>query len=127
MENAANAKKIAGLVDQWNAAGELGANLYDSGLAYFRHRYFRNGDFTPHFAKLNLRKSDMPDLVAAVISGANQDVRDGVLTLLLIVWRLRNNLFHGEKWAYWLEGQRDNFDHANAVLIRILERHGGFH
>jgi len=126
MENGANAKRIAGLVDQWNAAGELDADLYDAELAYFKDRYFRHGEFTPRFGKLNLRRADMPDLVASVIRGVNDDVRDGVLTLLLIVWRLRNNLFHGEKWAYWLEGQRDNFDHANAALIRILERHG-FH
>tara|TARA_B100000614_G_scaffold111617_1_gene100153 strand:- start:1007 stop:1162 length:156 start_codon:yes stop_codon:yes gene_type:complete len=47
-----------------------------------------------------------------------------LLTVLIIVWRFRNNLFHGEKWAYQLQGQLSNFTHANAVLMRLLERHG---
>lgn len=127
MGNNANAKKIADAVEQWDAADMLGADLYDGDLAYFRDRYFQNGDFTYRFAHLNLRKSDMPDLVTSVISGANDDARDRVLTVLLVVWRFRNNLFHGEKWAYWLEGQLDNFNHANAVLMRALERHAALH
>ena len=47
-----------------------------------------------------------------------------MLALLMIVWRLRNNLFHGAKWAYGLRDQRENFTHANSVLMRLLERHG---
>ena len=50
--------------------------------------------------------------------------RDRLLTVMMIVWRFRNNLFHGEKWAYQLQGQHANFTHANAVLMRLLERHG---
>ncbi|CCE97846.1 Hypothetical protein SFHH103_03354 [Sinorhizobium fredii HH103] len=42
----------------------------------------------------------------------------------MIVWRFRNNLFHGEKWAYQLQDQLSNFTNANAVLMRLLERHG---
>ncbi len=123
MENNANAKKISDAVDRWEAAGSLAADLYDGDIAYFRDRYFQNGDFTYHFGHLNLRKSDMPVLVGDVISGTNEAARDRVLTVLLVVWRFRNNLFHGAKWTYWLGGQLDNFNHANAVLMRVLERH----
>ena len=28
------------------------------------------------------------------------------------------------KWAYQIKGQRENFTQANAVLMRLLERHG---
>jgi len=59
-----------------------------------------------------------------VIEGANHDPRDRILALLMIVWRLRNNLFHGAKWAYQLRDQRENFTQANSVLIRMLEQHG---
>lgn len=41
----------------------------------------------------------------------------------MIIWHFRNNLFHSEKWAYQLQGQHANFTHANAVLMRLLERH----
>jgi hypothetical protein len=42
----------------------------------------------------------------------------------MIVLRLRNNLFHGAKWAYGIADQRENFQHANAALMRLLEKHG---
>lgn len=125
MQTKANASRIAEAVDQWDADGTLGAELYIDELTYFRNRYFQNGDFTFRFEKLNLRKSDMPDLIMAGVSGDADTPRDRVLTVLLIVWRLRNNLFHGAKWAYALQGQLDNFTHANAVLMRTLERHAG--
>jgi hypothetical protein len=125
MKAEANARQMTKAVDQWEADGTLGAELYDGELAYFRDRYFQNGEFTFRFENLKLRKSDMPDLITAGVRGDADSPRDRVLTVLLIVWRLRNNLFHGEKWAYELQGQLDNFIRANAVLMRVLERHAG--
>jgi hypothetical protein len=110
--------------DEWRDAGTLDADHYDGELAYFRQRYFADGQFTRHFAYLNLRPADQPDLVRSVLDGSNDDPRDRLLTVLMIVWRFRNNLFHGEKWAYQLKDQLPNFTAANAVLMRLLERHG---
>lgn len=123
---AANARvdRITEKVDVWATGDMLSADLYGAELAYFRDRYFANGELTYHYPFLDLRKSDHPDLVEAVIRGANNDPRDRVLALLMIVWRLRNNLFHGAKWAYQIRGQRENFTQANAILMRVLERHG---
>ncbi len=53
--------------------------------------------------------------MAAVVSGANNDPRERFLALLMI---------HGAKWAYEIADQRENFTHANAVLMRLLEKHG---
>ncbi|QPM90612.1 hypothetical protein PSAL_018510 [Pseudooceanicola algae] len=124
MGNFARADLIRAKVDKWSDAGTLDADQYDGELAYFRERYYANGDFTHHFAHLHLRPADQPDLVRSVLDGRRNDPRDRLLTVLMIVWRFRNNLFHGEKWAYQLQGQHSNFTHANAVLIRLLERHG---
>lgn len=124
MVNFARADRIRERVDVWVANGTLEAGLYDAELDYFRNRYFADGEFTDHFPHLNLRPSDHPDLVQAVIEGTNDDPRDRMMALLMIVWRLRNNLFHGEKWAYGLRDQLENFTHANCVLMRMLERHG---
>ena len=41
--------------------------------------------------------------------------------MFIVVYRIRNNLFHGMKWAYGMRGQLENFRHANAVLIKALE------
>lgn len=124
MEANARVDRITERVDAWAADNMLGAELYDAELAYFRDRYFADGELTYHYPYLDLRKSDHPELVEAVIRAAANDPRDRVLALLMIVWRLRNNLFHGAKWAYQIKGQRENFTHANAVLMRVLERHG---
>ena len=124
MGNFARADRIRERVDCWAADGTLEAGLYDAELAYFRNRYFTDGALTYHFPYLNLRPADHPDLVQAVIEGTNDNPRDHIVCLLMIVWRLRNNLFHGAKWAYQLRDQRENFTHANSILMRILERHG---
>lgn len=124
MDNFARADRIREKVDAWVTAGSLGSELYDAELAYFRNRYFAEGKLTRHFPFLYLRPSDQPALVQAVVEGANNDPRDRMLALIMIVWRLRNNLFHGAKWAYGLRDQRENFTHANQVLMRLLERHG---
>lgn len=126
MGNFATANGIRERIDAWATEGTLRADAYDSELSYFRDRYFANGALTYRFEYLNLRRADHPALVQAVIEGRNNDPRDRMLCLLMIVWRLRNNLFHGEKWAYELRDQRDNFGHANSVLMRILEDHGQF-
>jgi hypothetical protein len=122
MENFARADLICAKVDAWRDAATLDADQFE--LAYFRQRYFAEGDFTYRFAHLNLRPADQLDIVRSVLDGSNNDPRDRVLTVLMIVWRFRNNLFHGEKWAYQLLGQRENFNQANSVLMRLLERHG---
>lgn len=124
MGTAARADLICAKVDMWQDAGTLDADQYNTELVYFRSRYFANGEFTHHFAHLHLRHADQPNLVRSVLNGSNNNPRDRLLTVLLIVWRFRNNLFHGKKWAYQLEGQLANFNYANAVLIRLIERHG---
>ena len=37
----------------------------------------------------------------------------------------RNDLFPGEKWAYNIQGQRENFAHANSVLMEAIDLNGG--
>lgn len=124
MENFARADFIRQRVGDWAQQGELDGNHYDVELAYFRSRYFEQGAFTHHFEFLNLRPSDSPDLVKSVIEGKSDEPRDKIICLLMIVWRFRNNLFHGAKWAYQLRGQFENFTHANSILMKILDRYG---
>lgn len=123
MDNSATAQTIRLKVDEWQAEGTLEADQYDPDLSYFCNRYFADGSPTHHFGNLHLRARDHPGLVRQVIEGANTDPRDRLLALLMIVWRIRNNLFHGEKWAYGLRDQSGNFHHANAVLMRVLTHH----
>jgi hypothetical protein len=106
---------------RWEAEGQLKAELFGDCLKHFQNRHFRNNEFTEHFAGLHFRKNDNQQLVEAVLRGENNNVGDTAAALLIIVYRLRNNLFHGVKWAYELRGQLDNFTNANSLLMRVLE------
>jgi hypothetical protein len=90
MERFARADMIRAKVGEWHAVDTLDAEQYS---AYFRQRYFVNGAFTHHFPHLRLRPADQPYLVRSVLDGSNNDPRDRLLTVLMIVWRFRNNLF----------------------------------
>ena len=59
--------------------------------------------------------------VKSVLEGKVNAVDDIVFALLIIIFRLRNNLFHGEKWVYKLDDQVDNFRNANQVLAKFLD------
>lgn len=71
-----------------------------------------------------LRPADQPEFVRSVLDGSNSDPRDRLLTVLMIVWRFRNDLFHGEKWSYHIQDQLSNFTHVNTVLMRLIDSHG---
>lgn len=120
-----NASNICAAVEAWHNAKALDAAAFAPELAYLRDRYFANGHFTSHFDGLNLRKPDREALVRAVIDGSDKDPRNVMAAILIIVFRFRNNLFHGDKWRYNLEGQLGNFTTANDVLTKVLDRHGG--
>ena len=117
LQTRASAHSILALVHERAAQNRLAAQAFAPSLHYFRQRYFTSGTVTEHFAGLHLRANDNPGLVQQVLQGANNDPADTVAALLIVVYRLRNNLFHGVKWAYGLQGQRRNFENASAVLM----------
>jgi hypothetical protein len=115
-----------GAIEAWirelHRDGRLNAAAFTRALDYFKNRYFAQGQFTHHFDSLNLRPSDRPYLVAAVLSNANQDPVDSVIALLIVIYRFRNNYFHGPKWAYQLRDQLFNFTAANDSLMIAMDQ-----
>ncbi len=122
----ASANSILALVHKWASKGRLNITPFAPSLAYFRDRYFNYGTATEHFSGLNLRRNDSPELVCSVLKGENTNPTECVAALLIIIYRLRNNLFHGVKWAYGIRGQLGNFTYANETLMAALETHGHF-
>jgi hypothetical protein len=120
LQNRASAHAILGVVHEWSAQGCLKVEEFAVSLQYFRQRYFQNGQPTRYFTGLNLRANDNPSLVQAVLDETNNNPADSVAALLIVVYRLRNNLFHGVKWDYGIQGQRSNFDYANLALMSAL-------
>jgi hypothetical protein len=122
--NSANADRIGAKVQQWANNDQLEPNSFVDTLAYLRGRYVVDGELTHHFAHLNLRQNDKPQLVEDVLRGTIDSTIETVTAILIVVYRYRNNLLHGQKWAYGIKRQLDNFSHANLVLMKALEIEG---
>jgi hypothetical protein len=116
-----SANGILALVHKWASQGRLNSASFHECLSHFRARYFANGTLTEHFHSLGLRNNDNPALVQSVLKGEDTNPADTIAALLIVVYRLRNNLFHGVKWAYGISGQLANFTHANIALMKAIE------
>ena len=108
---------------RWAGNGLLTVETFGQELAYFRNRYVADGQFSHHFDHLQLRRNDMEGLVRRVLNGEDGSLANIAATVLIIVYRFRNNLFHGLKWSYELQGQLENFMHANKALKGAVELH----
>ena len=116
----ANAENIVRFVDQH--AGQLSSlEPFREALAYFQQRYVSEGSFNHRFAHLNFRRNDRQALVEVVLLGNEQTPTEVIKALLIITFRLRNNLFHGLKWAYEMRDQQSNFEQATSVLTKVLD------
>jgi hypothetical protein len=94
----------------------------DDHLSYFSNRYFQGNEANYHFGQLHLRKNDNPDLVRSVLTRQCEDPDCKLIVCLTIVYRFRNNFFHGIKWAYGFKDQLDNFKYSIDLLMKYLER-----
>jgi hypothetical protein len=72
----------------------------------------------------NCQRADRAPLVRAILDGTDNDPQTKAAAVLIIVYRYRNNLFHGVKWSYEIAGQFENITHANSSMIKALEQHG---
>ena len=89
-------------------------------MDYFKNRYIVDGATNGRFEHLNFRNNDRKELVEDVLLGNNIEVSNIVLALTIIVFRYRNNLFHGLKEMQFIDQQKENFENANLILIAIL-------
>jgi hypothetical protein len=119
--NSASVPYLRKKVEQWSEGGILDPVEFQPYLEYFRNRYLVGGDPTYRFEHLHLRKKDDPGRVLSVLKGETKGDVDIVTTILTIVYRYRNNLFHGLKWAYNLRGQEENFNISARILARALD------
>jgi len=126
----ANTEIITDSVNQAYSQRDLAQQYFEPFLTYFKNRYVEGGRTNSRFDKFEFRRGDKKELVNSVLLGELDDLNNVVLALLLIVLRLRNNLFHGEKDIYRLNYQAENFHVANQVLANFLtawKRHGVEH
>ncbi len=89
-------------------------------LDYFKIRYVQNGATNVRFDNLHFRPSDRKVFVQQVLLDTLTDIREIILAITIIIYRLRNNLFHGLKDIRVIDQQRDNFNQANSFLTTLL-------
>jgi hypothetical protein len=101
--------------------GILSLNDFNQHIIYFKSRYVTGEQLNSLFHGLCFRPNDRKELVESILLGKNNDTKDIILSLIIIVYRLRNNLFHGIKSLYEINGQVDNFNNANGILMKVIE------
>ncbi|EMB4337254.1 hypothetical protein I5462_12550 [Citrobacter freundii] len=121
LDNNASVKKISEKVEAIDLR-KLGNEWFQAPLSYFSKRYIEDGRENYRFENLHLRKNDNPDLVRTVLTGEIDNPSLQLIVCLTIVYRFRNNFFHGIKWAYGLQEQFENFTHSSNLLSEYLER-----
>ena len=119
-----SANAICTAVKTWDEEKQIEPEWFEGEMAYFRRRYVVDGTYTHHLDMLYLRNNDQPEYVRSVLDGSRDTPRERLCALLIIIMRFRNNLFHGNKWAYGIAGQFSNFTNANSVLQKVLDRYG---
>lgn len=121
LDTAASPQKFVSLAEKIIATGRINMPPITEATNYWRNRYVEDGISTHYFATLHLRDSDNRQIVEDVLFENDNTPRNLITTGLTIVYRYRNNLFHGMKWAYGLRGQKGNFMIANKFLKNVAE------
>lgn len=117
----ANPRTVKEFADKLEGNGLIRVDDLLDPLDYLRRRYVREGRLVGKFDSLNLRGNDNVSVVEGVLLGRENSPGAILICCLTVVLRYRNNLFHGVKWAYGIQGQKGNFMIANQILMRTAE------
>ena len=93
---------------------------FQENFQYFKDRYTENGTTNARFERLNFRNGDRKEFVSNVLLGNENGTSNIVLALTIIVYRFRNNHFHGLKNFMKIHEQEENFKNANEVIKSII-------
>ncbi len=115
---------VDGLEQRLNAADLKNAPRIFGALAHFRSRYITDRETNDSFECLRFsarRDDDYKKICRETLIHPAPDNSAILTTLLFIIYRLRNNLFHGVKWSYQMRGQQQNFEHASKALMAVMD------
>jgi hypothetical protein len=116
-----SADRMTQRVREWHGVLHFPIGEFANHLEYFRDRYCPNGEWDPRYSML-IRLSEANEaLVKRVLERQTEDPVEHVSAILLLVLRIRNNLFHGPKMLWGFHDQAENFHHANLALMSACE------
>ena len=96
----------------------------EDGVRFWRQRYVTEGEFNRQFERLWSWPRDSRKHVEAVLRSEKNDPESQLLAVMIVIHRLRNNLFHGRKEINTLNDQVCNLTMACQVLAAIVEASG---
>jgi hypothetical protein len=102
------------------------AQRLDEFVAFWSDRYTADGSTNHRFDRLNMTHGPHRTLVKNVLLKNDTSHANRIQAVLLITYRLRNNLFHGVKDIQHLDGQKDNLRYASDLLETVLEASGRY-
>lgn len=121
----ASIKSIRIAVENINATGAISIEMLHPFVDYFAGRYFNdNGTNKEIFEGLKFRGGDdiqAKEDVRLILTRQIVESKEVLKGLLFILFRFRNNLFHGEKQVVLLNTQISNFSYANRLLANVLD------
>ncbi len=108
-------------------SNDLLNNVFD----YFKNRYIKNGSITDFFYRFKFARNgdennETKRKVKECLLKAEPCKKEKLEAILLIAFRLRNNLFHGTKEVARLYEQNENFYQINHLLTALIELHKQF-
>lgn len=113
-------------VNRASNRGQLERDAYEPYLTFFRGRYQAEEFLADYLLSGRHRHMarDLEDisLLREVLAGTITDTNNVVYSLLFIAYRVRNNLFHGEKDVYTLHLQKELFKTINSLLSTYLQQ-----
>lgn len=114
-ENNANMCKIDNLIDRH--IGKFNASGYQETFEYFYERYKSSDE---KFNALRLREPQK-NLVKKVLNDDFIDKNNKLKFIMAVIYRFRNNLFHGEKNMRHISLQKENFEKTNIFLMYFID------
>lgn len=99
---------------------------FSESLGFWSNRYIDEDKTNTSFDKLGFTHKPHIKLVSDVLLGNQTDELKVVHAILLIVYRLRNNLFHGNKDITRIHNQVTNLNMASKTLINVATVSGRY-
>ncbi len=109
---------LAGLETSADSATALPAfdiSRYEPHVVFFQERYRSSPHRLPSLFRTG-QESVVKQRVDDLVAGNLTTPKDRLIAVLMIPYRIRNNLFHGRKDTFELYSQTDLFTHVNEVL-----------
>jgi hypothetical protein len=119
-DNYANIRCLERLSEKISQGGSLSVDIEDA-VRFWAARYLTGAEFNHLFQGLRFRPNDCRGHVEAVLRKEKTDPRSKLLAAMIIIYRLRNNLFHGLKTIDTLNDQIPNLTMACRSLAAIVQ------